>query len=220
MQATPDFLNLTIGAREHFDNIAQRVAHSGGSIVFKEGGPAEGIYVVCTGQVKLFATSSDGHTMILKIARLGDVLGLSAALNGLPYEVTAKTLSPCNFKHIGQRPFLGFLEAYAEAGYTAALILAREHREMVLGARRLVLSPTAASRIAQILIEFADSEGKRKPASSFPMVLTHAELASLVGASRETVTRLLNQFERDGIISRLDSTFTILRRSQLERLAN
>ncbi len=218
--AKPDFLNLTKGALDHFNNLARKIAHSGGSIVFKEGGPADGIYVLCDGEVKLYATSPNGRTMILKIARIGDVLGLSATLNDLPHEVTAETLSPCNFKHLSQDLFLSFLQEHAEAGYTAALTLAKEHRQVVLGARRLALSPSAATRIAQILIEFAGLDVTRKPTSRFPMVLTHAELASLISASRETVTRVLNQLERDGIISRADSAVTILRRSQLEKLAN
>jgi CRP/FNR family cyclic AMP-dependent transcriptional regulator len=52
------------------------------------------------------------------------------------------------------------------------------------------------------------------------MVLTHAELACLAGTSRETVTRLLNMFERDGIISRDNSIITIAQISQLEQLAH
>ncbi|MGA2250671.1 Crp/Fnr family transcriptional regulator [Terracidiphilus sp.] len=212
----PNFLDLKSSALVHFSNIAHQVAYPGGAIIFKEGTSADGIYLVCLGRVKLFATSSDGHRMILKIAGPGDVLGLSATLNALPHEVTAQTLVPCNFKHIGERLFLKFLESHAEAGYLTALTLAKEHREVFLGARRLALSPTASARIAQILIELAVKEA----APRFPMELTHAELANLAGTSRETVTRLLNQFERDGIIARDDSNLTILERSQLEKLAN
>ncbi len=214
------FLNLTRGALEHFDDIAEQITLSRGSTVFKEGGPGDGIYVVCEGEVKLSLTFPNGHTMVLKVARIGDVLGLSATLNGLPYEVTAETLSPCNFRHLSQHLFLSFLQDHADAGYAAAVTLAREHRELVLGARRLALSPSAAARIANLLIEFAGSNVTRKPASFFSMTLTHAELARLARISRETVTRILNQLERDGIISRVDSTVTIIQRSQLEKLAN
>ena len=213
------FLNLEEKALDHFNNIARQIAHSGGSVVFKEGGPADGIYVICTGDVKLYATSTDGHTLIFKIAKSGDVLGLSAALNDLPYEVTAQTLGPCRLKHIEQHAFLSFLRAHAEAAYAAALTLAREHREVALGTRRLVQLPTAAARLSQILIEFAGSTSTRKLPVCFPVQLTHAELGSLAGASRETITRLLNQFERDGIISRDESMITVLKPTELKRLA-
>ncbi len=188
LPARPDFHNLTNKALEHFNKIAQQIAHSDGSILFREGSPADGIYIVCAGEVKLYATSPRGHTSILKIARLGDVLGLSAALSDLPYEVTAQTLSPCRFKHIAQQAFQNFLETHAEAGYIAALVLAREQREVVLSTWRLALLSSAAARIARTLIDFASCEASTKPALRFSMSLTHAELASLAGISRETVT--------------------------------
>jgi CRP/FNR family transcriptional regulator, cyclic AMP receptor protein len=213
------FLNLKDKVLDHFNDIAHYIAHSGGSVVFKEGGPADGIYVVCAGDVKLYASSTDGHRLTLKLAKCGDVLGLSAALNNLPYEVTAQTLGPCRFKHVGRHAFLSFLRAHAEAAYAAALTLAREHREVTLGTRRLVLLPTASARLSQILIEFAELEATRKQPSSFPILLTHAELGSLTGASRETITRLLNRFERDGIIVRDDSMITILKPTELKQLA-
>jgi CRP/FNR family cyclic AMP-dependent transcriptional regulator len=94
-----------------------------------------------------------------------------------------------------------------------------QHREVALGTRRLVLLPTAAARLSQILIESADLAATRKRPSSFPMLLTHAELGSLADASRETIIRLLNQFERDGIIFRDDSMITILKPIELKQLA-
>ncbi len=214
----PDFHKLPNEALEHFNKISQQIAIPVGSILFKEGGPADGIYVVCTGEVKLYATSPRGHVSILKIARPGDVLGLSAALNDLPHEVAAQTISPCHLKHIAQQALQSFLMAYAEAAYMAALFLAKEQREVLLGAWRLALLSSAAARIARTLIDFASYERTTQRASSFPMILTHAELASLAGISRETVTRILNQFERDGIISRDDSTVTIIQRSRLQKL--
>lgn len=210
---------FTGAALEQFRKITQIVAYRGGSTLFKEGDPANGIFLVCDGLVKLFATAPGGHTMILKIARPGDVLGLSAMLNDLPYEVTAQTLAPSNFKHIGYQLFLNFLETHAKAGYVTALTLAKQYQEVFLGMRRLALSPSAAARIAQVLIGLAQLDSTGGTAPSFPLELTHAELASLAGTSRETVTRLLNQFERSGIISRDHSIVTIAQLPQLKKLA-
>lgn len=215
----PDFLDLPPEALRRFNDIAREIACSGGSILFREGGPTDAIYVVSTGLVKLFAATSDGRRMILKIAKLGDVLGLSAMLNGVPHEVTAETLGPCHFKHVSQSMFLSFLEEHTGAAYTAARMLAKEHHELVFRVRHMGLSRTVAGRIAHILVDFASSEGSSKLASSFPMVLTHAEVASLAGASRETVTRLLNQFERDGIIARNNAAIRILKPAVLKQLA-
>lgn len=218
--ARPDFPELTGAELEHFKSIAQEITHPAGAVVFSEGEPASGIYLVCSGQVKLTTASGNHHRMILKIAQPGDLLGLSAILNALPYEVTAQALVQSSFKYVAQQFFLDFIRNSAEAGYATALALAREHYELFLGARRLALAPSATARVAHVLIEFLRSAGVQSPSQSFPLLLTHAELASLAGTSRETVTRLLNQFEREGIIARKDSVVTVIRLSQLKQFVS
>lgn len=213
------FPKLTDELLTYFQNMSREITHSVRSIVFKEGSPPDAIYVICAGQVKLFATAPDGQTRIVKIARLGDVLGLSAILNRLPYEVSAQTLSPCQLKSISQYPFLSYLESHAPAAYMIAMLQAKEYREMVLGSQRMTMAHSAAARISHILVDFATAGNPAKLASPFPMVLTHAELASLAATSRETVTRLLNQFEREEIISRNDTIITILKPMRLKQLA-
>lgn len=217
--AQPELWSFSTNALGHFREISRPISYPSGSVIFREGDPAADIFFVSAGQIKLSATAPGGHVMIVKIARPGDVLGLSAILNHLPHEVTAQTLVPCDFMHIDQQLFLGFLEAYAEAGYATALALAKEHREVLIGTRRLALSSSAEARIAQILTEFAELDAAGEPIPHFSMTLTHAELASLAGTSRETATRLLNQFERNGIISRNNSVITINHLSQLRQLA-
>jgi CRP/FNR family transcriptional regulator, cyclic AMP receptor protein len=205
---------------EHFYKIAHDITHPGGSVIFREGEPATGTYLVCTGQVKLIMASAERHKMIIKIAKPGDVLGLSEILIDLPYEVTAETIIPSSFKHIGRQVFLNSIRASAEASYATAQAIAKEHHEVFLSARRFALSLCATARIAHALIELSRSASTQKNCPSFPLLLTHAELASLAGTSRETVTRLLNQFERDGIISRSNSIVTVVQLERLEQLAN
>ncbi|HUY82499.1 MAG TPA: Crp/Fnr family transcriptional regulator [Acidobacteriaceae bacterium] len=217
--AKPNFLALTDPEQSQFQTIAQEITHQAGAVIFSEGDPASGIYLVCSGQVKLTTASADHHRMILKIAQRGDLLGLSAMLNDIPYEVSAQTLVQSTFKYVARQFFLDFIRNSVNAGYATALALAKEHHEVFLGARRLALSPSATARIAHVLIEFLHSAGTESSSHVFPLVLTHAELASLAGTSRETVTRMLNQFEREGIISRHDSTVTVMQPAQLEQLA-
>ena len=61
-------------------------------MLFVEGQAPRGIFVLCKGRVKLSICASDGKTLILKIAEAGEVLGLSAAVSGAPYELTAETV--------------------------------------------------------------------------------------------------------------------------------
>jgi CRP/FNR family cyclic AMP-dependent transcriptional regulator len=212
------FCNLPGEAIERFDEIAMQISYPSRSIVFEEGQRAAGIFVVCSGQIKLAATSRDGRTMILKIAVPGDVLGLTATLNDLPYEVTAETLEPCQIRSVRRRDFLEFLSHYGDVSRQAAQVIAREYHEVFLDARRLALSGSAAGRLAQLLLDWARTNSCGKPELRFTMALTHEELANMAGTSRETVTRLLNQFERDDLITRHAASIVILRPTDMERM--
>lgn len=203
------FCNLNDAALHRFSEIGVLAFLPSRTIVFEESQPVKGVYVVCSGQVKLSTTSRDGKTMILRLAGPGDVLGLSATMNNLPYEVTAETIAPTQLKNVHRSDFLEFLESYAEGGENAAKSLAKEYHEVFLDARRLALSRSAAGRLGQLLLEWARTAACGKPELRFLMALTHEELANMAGISRETVTRLLNQFERDQLITRRGSVITI-----------
>jgi len=74
-----------------------------GALLFVEGQMPRGVYVLCSGKVKLSTTSKDGKVLILKQAEAGEVLGLSAAISGTDYEMTAETCSPCQLDFIAAR---------------------------------------------------------------------------------------------------------------------
>lgn len=212
------FCNLPDDAIERFDEIAMQISYPSRSIVFEEGQRAAGIFVICSGQIKLSATSRDGRTMILKIAVPGDVLGLTATLNDLPYEVTAETLEPCQVRSVRRRDFMEFLSQFGHVSRQAAQVIAHEYHEVFLDARRLALSGSAAGRLAQLLLDWARTSSCGKPEMRFTMALTHEELANMAGTSRETVTRLLNQFERDDLIARHGATISILQPEEMDRI--
>lgn len=213
------FCDLNVDALQRLDEIGMHVALPGRAVLFNEHQRPNGVFVVCEGRLKLSATSREGRVMILRLAAPGDVLGLSAVLNNVPHEVTAETLEPTILKNIPSADFVEFMHTYAEVGEKTSRVLAKEYRDVFLDARRLALSGSASGRLAQLLLEWANTASCGKPELRFTMALTHEELASMAGTSRETVTRLLNQFERDHLITRHGSTFSILNPSSLSQLA-
>ena len=213
------FCNLGEAALQRFEEIGSPVSLPGRAILFQESQRSNAVFVVCTGQLKLTTTSKDGRTMILRLALPGDVLGLSATLGDMPYEVTAETVEPTHLRSIRKPDFLAFLADFSEVGQKTSSSLAREYRAVYLDARRLALSSSAAGRLAQLLIDWASTAACGKPELRFTMALTHEELASMAGTSRETVTRLLNQFERDQLITRHGTAITIINPPGLADLA-
>jgi CRP/FNR family transcriptional regulator len=84
---------------------------------------------------------------------------------------------------------------------------------------RLALSATVAGRLANLLLDClkrCGQAGQTRP--RFTLAFTHEEIASMAGTSRETVSRIFKQFQRDKVISIRGSSFTVLRRDILERL--
>src|SRR5580658_1651529 len=100
----------------------------------------------------------------------------------------------------------------------AAESLSSEYMTVFHDAKRLALSGSAAGRLARLLLDWARASANGKPELRFTMALTHEEVASMAGTSRETVTRLLNQFRRDGWITIKGASMTIVKPDQLERI--
>ncbi|MGI4758336.1 MAG: Crp/Fnr family transcriptional regulator [Janthinobacterium lividum] len=185
---------MRLGPREH---------------VLSEGFAPDHVYVVCHGTIKLSTSSSDGRLLILRIAGPGDVLGLAAALKRSRYEATAVTLETCQLKAIPRTHFLLFMEEFQAVGRNSAMAMAREYQSAVLSARRLALSGSAAAKLAGVLAEWGElivaGEHESEPEGNcgevrFAMPLTHEELGHMAGISRETVTRVLSAFRREGLL--------------------
>src|SRR5262249_3397304 len=89
------FCNMQPATLQALERLRSIATYPEGAMLFMEGQPSRGIFVLCNGRAKLSTSSSDGKTIILRIAEAGEVLGLSSTVSGKPYEVTAETLGPC-----------------------------------------------------------------------------------------------------------------------------
>jgi CRP/FNR family transcriptional regulator len=109
------FCDLAPEALAAFDGIKSTQLFPKGAILFREGHPARGIFLVCQGRIRLSVSSEDGgHRMILRTAGTGEVLGLSAALASTNYEVTAEALENVSVACIRRKELLHFLRQHCE----------------------------------------------------------------------------------------------------------
>jgi CRP/FNR family transcriptional regulator, cyclic AMP receptor protein len=213
------FCNMDTASLADFESIGLQATLPKGAKVFQEDEPSNGVFVICTGQVKLSCTSKEGRTLILKIGMPGDVLGLGAVISGSRYEVTAETIETTEIKSIRREDFLSFIRKHGEASLHAAKALSEEHKAAFFDARRLALSGSAAGRLASVLLDWGKAASCGKSEMSFTMALTHEDLANLIGSSRETVTRMLGRFKREKLIQMRGTSLRILSPERLERLS-
>jgi CRP/FNR family transcriptional regulator len=85
-----------------------------GTILFQEGERADGIFLICSGAVKLCVGSSHGDSLLLRAAGPGEILGLSATLTGQDYEVTAQTTTMAELVFIRRKDFLHYLREHSD----------------------------------------------------------------------------------------------------------
>jgi CRP/FNR family transcriptional regulator, cyclic AMP receptor protein len=218
LRATGFFCQLETAALKDFNAVHSTATYPRGAVIYVENQNPRGVFVLCAGEVKLSISSSAGKTLILRIAKPGEILGLTAVLRNTPYEVTAETLHPSQITFIRRDDFLNLLVRHPEIQQGIVKQLTTLYSGSCEQLRTVGLSASAPEKVARLLLDWA-SEGKpTKSGTQMKLPLTHEEIAECVGATRETVTRTLSEFKTKHVIVLQGSTLTIADRAALERI--
>ena len=108
------FCDMPSDTLKNFDEIKSVGNYPRNSILFAEGRPARGIYLLCDGRAKLSICSDTGKRLTLRIAGPGEVLGLGAALSNTPYEITAELLDNSQVVFVRRKELMKFLRDHQE----------------------------------------------------------------------------------------------------------
>lgn len=211
------FCNLPADALAELNALETSHSYSRGSTIFMEGQPAKGVYLLCDGRVKLSTYSEEGRAIILRIAEAGEVLGLSSAISGIPYEKTAQASVDCSARFIKRKDFLGFLQSHHEAALQALRQLSSNYHKAHLQICSLGLSSSVGDKLAKLLLQWCDTRSTNGGPVHIARKHTHGDIAEMIGTSRETVTRLLIDFRDRGLITLSKTELCIPDRNQLKR---
>src|SRR5215468_5654360 len=217
------FCNLPKEAVLRLQEIKATSIHPKGTMLCLEGQAARGIYVLCTGRAKLSTTSTEGKSIILRIAEPGEVLGLTAAISKTAYEATVETLEPTQANFISQSDFSRFLQEYPEVGMKVAQQLTHNCKCAYNEIRSIGLSNSVPERIAKLVLSWSDHplhlpEKKKASEIAIRVTFTQEEIAQFAGTSRETVSRVLSDFRKKGWLRIKGATWFIADKHALERL--
>jgi CRP/FNR family transcriptional regulator, cyclic AMP receptor protein len=213
------FCSLGNAVLADFELASSTISLPAQASLFTQGDDARCLYLICSGYLKLTAGREE-RQMIVRVAGPGSVLGLYAILAHGVYEVSAESLTAAQLRPIERELFLGFLRNHKEAQMRAVQCICQEYRFALQDACRIALSETVATRLGRLLFELAHQIGEHLPGGEFrfPLLLTHEEMASMTSTTRETVTRTLGQFRKDGWISIEDSLVTLHQPDRLQML--
>ena len=194
------------------------VLYARGRVVFAEGEPARGIYILRTGRATVSISSGEGRVVMLHLAQAGSVLGLNAVLQNHSYDTTVKTLEPCRADFISRVELLALMQRNEACRQEITKLLSRELAELTDRMKLLLLPQTAAGRLARLLLAWSKGNGFDTPVR-LDRVFTHEEIAQMIGSSRETVTRLLASLSRQQVIRVTSDSILICNQRALEKIA-
>lgn len=193
--------NSPLRAIPGIDRVSRSRIYPRGAVVFHEGNIARGVYVLSSGRAKVSISSADGKKLIMRIATGGDVLGLYAGLTGRPFEATAEMLEGGRVDFISRQDLLNLIGRQHTPGFDLVEVFSRQFSELVDHTRMLLLSESALEKLARLIVRWARDFGEQtSDGIRVQILLTQEEIAQIIGASRETVTRLFSSLKRDHII--------------------
>lgn len=211
------FCEVSPSALASLTKVTQKSVLTAGAILFVEGQTPRGVFIICSGKVNLSTPSREGKILILRTAEAGEALGLGASVSGVGYETTAETATPCHLSFSDRKHFREVMQDHP--GLHTAQCLSRDYQSAYRDIHDLVLTRSSAGKLARLLLSQAVRAVDDPDVDYRPTPMTHEEMAMRIGASRETVTRLISSMRRKRLI-RLDGpTLVIKDRTALEALA-
>jgi CRP/FNR family transcriptional regulator/CRP/FNR family cyclic AMP-dependent transcriptional regulator len=200
---------------EKVADLAQGRSVTKDSTIFYAGDPAEAVFVVASGKVKVVVTSTDGKEFILTVLGAGQVFGEMALIESAPRSATVITVTACELMVINRNDFHHLLNTTPGMSRKLLTILSRRLRRANSKMESLAYMDVAG-RLARYLLDLARDHGQRV-GNGWVVVRrpTHSDIAHSIGTSRETVSRLINEFEEGfGLVNQ--GKFTYIRENLLE----
>lgn len=182
-----------------------------GEVIFHEGDAGELLYLVKSGSVRIFVNGLDGsETSVILVGRAGQMFGELAVIDGLPRSATAVAMSPTILCTLNRETFRAHMRRYPQIGLNFMNELSTRVRYNTMQMDSFA-SLGVPQRLARKLMELAQNYGQAQANGVYiNMTLTQSDLASLIGATRESINKNLRDFRRHQWIHMDQGHITIL----------
>ncbi len=175
----------------------------GGTPVVYKGDPAGPLYLIASGRVKVHQATASGDEVILQFLSAGDFFGDMSLLDGQPRSADISTLEPSDLLMLEGEALREIITEQPAVAWTLLRILSLRVREQN-DKMEMLMTRDVTGRVADQLIKLADSQGMTLPNGKsvrLEVSLTQGDIAALIGATRERVSRSLTAFRASGAIS-------------------
>lgn len=198
LKQTPLFANIS---DVELQTIAQDIVlrhYEQGDIIFREGDPGQLLYLIKSGQVRIYVNAVDGsETSVILFARPGEIFGELAVIDGLPRSATAVAMGKTVLYTMNREQFRQHMRRHPRLALNFMQELSMRVRYNTQQMDSLA-SLDVAQRLARKLMELAQNYGRADAQGvRINLTLTQSDLASLVGATRESINKSLRDFREN-----------------------
>jgi CRP/FNR family transcriptional regulator len=183
-------------------------------VLFWEGAPCAGIFLLTEGSVKIFKTSPGGREMMLALETAPSTVAELPLFDGGPYPASVRAVGPAATLFVNKGDFQQVCRQYPDVALKVLAVVGRRLRQLV-GVVEAMTFGSVTQRLARLLLDAAKESGSDR----FELPHTHQELASRLGTVREVVSRNLARFRTVGLLRVEGRQVEIIDRAGLEREA-
>lgn len=219
LQHSPFISKLSEEEQVHIAKFAEEKLVGKNVDIFRKGDISSNIMIVLDGLVRLRTFSGDGGEITFVVIKSGDVFGEIAMFDGQGREADAVSCTHSRLMVVDKRHILSLVaKNFAAALYLFSLVSERARSIFEL-AESLAFSQVSV-RVAKALVMLAEPHhGAAPTAARINVKLSQRDLASMAATSRETINKILRQWQRDGIIGIDTFGITIAKPQELQLLA-
>ena len=212
LRRVPLFSGLTEPQLENLAGGSARRSYPEGRTIVAEGEPSQSMYILLAGRAKVQRSDSEGKEVILAVLSSGEFFGEMSLIDDAPRSASVITLEPCEFMAVSKEAFKAMLVQSPEVTMAVMRGLVRRLREADKKIETLALLDVYG-RVARVLLDFSEVVGSERIVKN---KLPRQEIAKMIGASREMVSRVMKGLEIDGYIVPMPEGKLVLR----EKLSN
>ena len=214
LESVSIFGRLTPEERRTFAALAREHRYPRGALIVRQGDPGDALYVVRSGAVKVSVVGEDGREVILDTLDQGDHFGELALIDGQPRSAHVVAIEPAVLLVLRREDFRREVERQPRVAWALLEELSRRLRDADEKITGLVLLDVPG-RISRLLLDLSSETTN----GTIEKPLTHQTIAQMIGASRETVSRAMKEFQQEGLIRVERRRIAVANRDALEKRA-
>ena len=216
LKSVPLFSSFTDSQLGQLLSCVQHRSYPRNAFILRAGEETDALYIILSGRVKVLIPDEEGHEVILSVIGPHEFFGEMGLLDELPRSASVETLESCDMLRLSKAGFTGILKDNFELAMLIIRNLVRRLREADRKIESLALIDVYG-RVARLLIDLAENmDGKWIVERAPPK----QEIARMIGASREMVSRVVKDLQKKGLIRAEKRRIHVLDKQSMQRRAS